>query len=176
MRVFGCAWKINFPEVIFSWPCVLVGLTRKLDSVQIFTSNHFRTHVQREKSPNHSSDRAPVQQPTLHRSRQSQHRADRTGLITPRHTSADPHQHRSTLAPIKQRSTPTPIASRQSTPKSDDPHQRQSPIAPRRSSKDWLQRRSISPLSCDLASRSNPVTSLSSFFSQFDRIWWIFFF
>ena len=27
----------------------------------------------------------------------------------------------------------------------------------------------------DLASRSNPVASLSSFFSQFDRIWWIFF-
>ena len=35
----------------------------------------------------------------------------------------------------------------------------------------------ISPLHplCDLASRSNPVASLSSFFSQFDRIWWIFF-
>ena len=28
----------------------------------------------------------------------------------------------------------------------------------------------------DLAFRSNPVASLSSFFSQFDRIWWIFFF
>ena len=61
---------------------------------------------------------------------------DRTGLITPRHTSANPHQHRSTLEPIKQRLTPTPIASRQSTPKSDDPHQRQSPIAPRQLSKD----------------------------------------
>ena len=27
----------------------------------------------------------------------------------------------------------------------------------------------------NLTSRSNPVASLSSFFSQFDRIWWIFF-
>ena len=33
---------------------------------------------------------------------------------------------------------------------------------------------SPSPLPRDLASRSNPVASLSSFFSQFDRIWWIF--
>ena len=47
--------------------------------------------------------------------------------------------------------------------------------APRRSSKDWLQHHSISPLPLYLASRSNPVASLSSFFSQFDRIWWIFF-
>ena len=47
--------------------------------------------------------------------------------------------------------------------------------APRRSSKDWLQHHSISPLPRYLASRSNPVASLSSFFSQFDRIWWIFF-
>ena len=49
--------------------------------------------------------------------------------------------------------------------------------ASRRSSKDWLQRHAISPSPPprDLASRSNPVASLSSF-SQFDRIWWIFFF
>ena len=47
--------------------------------------------------------------------------------------------------------------------------------APRRSSKDRLQHHSISPLPRYLASRSNPIASLSSFFSQFDRIWWIFF-
>ena len=47
----------------------------------------------------------------------------------------------------------------------------------RRSSKDRLQHHAISPLPPprDLASRSNPVASLSSF-SQFDRIWCIFFF
>ena len=47
--MFGCAWKINFPENIFSWPCALMDLTRKLVSVKIFTSNHFRTHAQRER-------------------------------------------------------------------------------------------------------------------------------
>ena len=49
MRVFGCAWKINFPEIIFSWPGVLKALTRKWFEVKIFTSNHFRTHTQRQK-------------------------------------------------------------------------------------------------------------------------------
>ena len=49
MWVFGCAWKINFPEIIFSWPCVLKALTRKWFEVKIFTSNHFRTHAQRER-------------------------------------------------------------------------------------------------------------------------------
>ena len=34
---------------------------------------------------------------------------------------------------------------------------------------------SPSPSLCDLASRSNPFASLSSFFSQFDWIWWFFF-
>ena len=66
MRVFGCSWKINFPENIFSWPCVLMALTQKLVSVKIFTSNHFLTHMQRERerergrreSPDHAFDLA----------------------------------------------------------------------------------------------------------------------
>ena len=49
MWVFGYAWKINFPKMLFNWPCVLVGLTRKWFEVKIFTSNHFRTHAQRER-------------------------------------------------------------------------------------------------------------------------------
>ena len=49
MRVFGCAWKINFPEIIFSWLCVLKALTRKWFEVKIFISNYFRTHAQRER-------------------------------------------------------------------------------------------------------------------------------
>ena len=47
--MFGCAWKINFPENIFNWPCVLMALTQKLVLVKIFTSNHFRTHAQKER-------------------------------------------------------------------------------------------------------------------------------
>ena len=49
MRVFGCTWKINFPEIIFSWPGVLKALAQKWFEVKIFTSNHFRTHAQRER-------------------------------------------------------------------------------------------------------------------------------
>ena len=49
MWVFGCAWKINFPEIIFSWSGVLKALTWKWFEVKIFTSNHFRTHAQRER-------------------------------------------------------------------------------------------------------------------------------
>ena len=49
MRVFGCAWKINFLEIIFNWPGVLKALTRKWFEVKIFTSNHFRTHAQRQR-------------------------------------------------------------------------------------------------------------------------------
>ena len=49
MWVFGYAWKINFPEIIFSWPGVLKALTQKWFEVKIFTSNHFRTHAQRER-------------------------------------------------------------------------------------------------------------------------------
>ena len=62
--MFGCAWKINFPENIFSWLCVLMALTQKLVSVKIFTSNNFRTYAQRERerergrreSPDHAFD------------------------------------------------------------------------------------------------------------------------
>ena len=84
MRVFGCAWKINFPENIFNWPCVLMVLTRKLVSVKIFTSNHFWTHAQRERerergrreSPDHAFDFADLRthepifdpKPSTHRS------------------------------------------------------------------------------------------------------------
>ena len=47
--VFGCVLKINFSENIFSWPCVLIDLNRKWFEVKIFTSNHLRTHTQRKR-------------------------------------------------------------------------------------------------------------------------------
>ena len=58
MRVFGCAWKINFPEIIFNWPGVLKALTRKWFEVKIFTSNHFRTHAQRQRERERERERA----------------------------------------------------------------------------------------------------------------------
>ena len=56
MQVFSCAWKINFPEIIFSWLGVLKALTRKWFEVKIFTSNHFRTHAQRERERERAFD------------------------------------------------------------------------------------------------------------------------
>ena len=51
MRVFGCAWKINFPEIIFSY----------------FPDSHLER--EREPSPQttvaHSLDRAPVRRPQI---------------------------------------------------------------------------------------------------------------
>ena len=49
MWVFGYAWKINFPKIIFSWSGVLKALTQKWFEVKIFTSNYFRTHAQRKR-------------------------------------------------------------------------------------------------------------------------------
>ena len=60
MWVFGCAWKINFPEIIFNWPGVLKALTWKWFEVKIFTSNHFRTHTQREREREPSTSTSPT--------------------------------------------------------------------------------------------------------------------
>ena len=69
--MFGCAWKINFPEIIFSWLCVLKALTRKWFEVKIFTSNHFQTRRERERERERaqSSDRAPIRRPQQHTDR-----------------------------------------------------------------------------------------------------------
>ena len=64
MRVFGCTWKINFPEIIFSWPGVLKALTQKWFEVKIFTSNHFRTHAQREREREPSTSTSSIFEPT----------------------------------------------------------------------------------------------------------------
>ena len=100
MRVFGCTWKINFSEIIFSWPGVLKALTRKLFEVKIFTSNHFRTHAQRER------ERAQITPQTELQS--DDHRSSNpTTTDWSRHIR--PHQRQSTPSLIKQRSTPTPL-------------------------------------------------------------------
>ena len=117
MRVFGCAWKINFPEIIFQLTMCFNGFDRKLVSVKIFTSNHFRTHAQRERERERaqSSDRALVWRP--------QQRTPQAELDDHRPSSSLTYQ----IALVS------------------------SMAAPRQSSKDRLQRRSISPLSHNLA-------------------------
>ena len=90
MRVFGCAWKINFPEVIWSWLCKMRLWPRKWFEVKIFTSNHFRVRrVERERererertrgrrgSPDHAFDVAGEPRALVRRS----HAPDCTGLI-----------------------------------------------------------------------------------------------
>ena len=62
MRVFGCAWKINFPEVIWSWPCKMRLWTRKWFEAQIFTSNHFRVRrAERERERKRARAREEAQ-------------------------------------------------------------------------------------------------------------------
>ena len=59
---FQKCFSVNFPEMLFSWSCVLVGLTRKWFEVKIFTSNYFQTHAQRERErshPDHATNLEP---------------------------------------------------------------------------------------------------------------------
>ena len=126
MRVFGCAWKINFPEIIFSWLCVLKALTRKWFEVKIFISNHFWTHAQRER------EREPSPQ---------------TELQFDDHSSA----------------LPRPSFSPTTTNRAD------------RMIKQRSHRADCSTAPIATPCRSQHCALLSSFFSQFDRIWWIFF-
>ena len=132
MRVFGCAWKINFPEIIFSY----------------FPDSHLEREREREREPSpqttvaHSLDRAPVRRPQIKLQFDDPHSTgfvDRsTAPIAPDRIGLAFAFASTTL--IKQRSTPT-----------------------------------LLDLAFASAAWSNPVASLSSFFSQFDWIWWIFF-
>ena len=45
LRVFGCAWKMHFPEMVFSWPCVRC----KLISIFILPSNTIFRKTERER-------------------------------------------------------------------------------------------------------------------------------
>ena len=57
MWVFGCAWKINFPENIFNWPC-FNGFDPEIGFSQNFHFKPFpdsRTKRERE-SPDHAFD------------------------------------------------------------------------------------------------------------------------
>ena len=104
--------------MLFNWPCVLVGLTRKWFEMKIFTSNHFRTHAQRERQrshPNHATNPEPraLQLRTLRLCR-STSTLNRT-QITPFDFAREP------------RSQITPSTSSRSHPK----------IAPRRHQSHW---------------------------------------
>ena len=84
--MFGCAWKINFPEIIFSWLCVLKALTRKWFEVKIslqtISGLTWRERErERERERAQSSDQAPVWQPQIEPITPRRSRKDRTALI-----------------------------------------------------------------------------------------------
>ena len=99
MRVFGCAWKINFLEVIWSWPCKMRLWPRKWFETQIFTSNHFRVRLagrerEREREPRSRLRRrwrTPSSSLTIARTRSRQsHRAPRRSISPPLDLAFDP--------------------------------------------------------------------------------------
>ena len=95
MRVFGCAWKINFSKIIFKWPCVFKALTQKWFEVKIFTSNHFQTHAQRQRKRKRERGRreSPVLRPSS--SPTTTDRADRAAPIIAPHLAPRWSQQRS---------------------------------------------------------------------------------
>ena len=174
-----------------------MALTRKLFYISIFTSNHFQTQTRRERererererrdhwySPSHWAPPSPSRQTqpilslTLLRKfpLSSENFSSLTLII---HAKPKPKDEESYC-----RWSPDPVL---------DPRPRWSDRAAQ--THRWSDRATSAPPLCsnpspmnpvwlcspspplrDLTSISNPVASLSSFFSQFDRIWWIFFF
>ena len=136
--------------MLFPFDHKITQNTRKIISVHIFTSNHFHS--------SHNTVWALSQQ----RTPQTELQFD------------DPHSiglvNRNT-APIS--SIVAPCRSHRSC---RSQHRADQAKIDSNAAQSRL-RRSISPSPPprDLASKSNPITSLSSFFSQFDQIWWIFF-
>ena len=149
--VFGCAWKINFSENIFSWPCVLIDLNRKWFEVKIFTSNHLRTHTQRKREIALRSHHEPrAQSPsTSHPSTSSFFELNKIQL-----------RLRLRIAPFDFAKEPRAQITPSTSPRS---HPKIAPIS--------LFPDLVPPSSID----TDLSLTLSSFFSQFDRIWWIFF-
>ena len=80
MWVFGCAWKINFLKVIWSWLCKMRLWPRKWFGVKIFTWNHFRVRCakrEREKRLRHRWNQSPDRAPPKTRRREHQLRRSR---------------------------------------------------------------------------------------------------
>ena len=87
MRVFGYAWKINFSEGIWSWPCKMRLWPWKWFEVKIFTSNHFRVRrAKREREREKSLRRRRTQ--SLDRTPPQTRRWDRAVEFAPPRSSA----------------------------------------------------------------------------------------
>ena len=169
MWVFGCAWKINFLEILFSWPCVLVGLTWKWFEVKIFTSNHFQTHAQKEREIAPRSRHEPrAQSPStspfdfdfeLH--------PDRTLRLRQRTQSLEPFDFAPFNFAIRLRLWIAPRSHPSTSPTNPEPRSR------------LRLRRDHTPRShqdgTDRIDRTEIAIEKWLGFDEFDRIWWIFF-
>ena len=173
MLVFGCAWKINFPENIFSWPCKMSLWPWKWFEVKIFTSNHFRVRCAKREIDREKEERS------AHLNLSSlTHRAHSHASHSRRAQPLDPLPHGSSITELHplfvDRSTAS-IAPDRTAPIKRRSHQSRrsqhradhtglvdcgtGPIAPRRSSTDCT----------GLVDRS--TTSIKQ---RSHRIWWIF--
>ena len=96
MRVLGCAWKINFPEVIWSWLTKMRLWPQKWFETQIFTLNHFQVrHAKRERERERERESArkereeaqitPLTSP-VNPELQSDDRTHQISPIAPRHS------------------------------------------------------------------------------------------
>ena len=177
----------------------IMALTLKLFYISIFISNHFRTQTHRERererrdhlySPSHWAHSLTLSS---------------TLSLTPNAADPLPHApHKISTLLRKFLSSLTLIIHAKPKPKDEESYCRWSPdpvpdprpCRPDRAAQThrWFDHATSAPPLCsnpspmnpvwlcspspplrDLTSISNPVASLSSF-SQFDRIWWIFFF
>ena len=151
LRVFGCTWKMHFPEMVFSWPC----FGCKLISVFILPSNTIFRKTKRERELSESEieekekgrEHTPPASQTLAREIAPKKRSnpERRAVRLRLHPSTSPFDFAFTPIAIAVTAPIRRPRSRSSHPKTDRPRPQ------------------------------NQSSSFSSFFSQFDRIM-IFFF
>ena len=85
--MFGCAWKINFPEIIFNWLCVLKALTWKWFEVKISLQTISGLTWRERERETQSSDQAPVRRPQIEPITPRRSRKDRIALFAALRTS-----------------------------------------------------------------------------------------
>ena len=79
--VFGCYWKLGQTENVFSVDYKIRAMGRKIFSVVIFTSNHFRRCAKRERERERRTHRHANRERERERKRSRRRTHDRAGQI-----------------------------------------------------------------------------------------------
>ena len=151
-------WQLRKVEFFGNWNQFdqnFTPLTRKWFYTFILPSNHFRVTRKREREQERERERERKKRAFAHdrsRHKESWARRDRPKLWSPR-----------SFAEITR-----------SVDRDRANHRSRSCEAPRRSRSRLRADRDLTKHRVDCSPSSNSVTSLCSFFSQFDRIWWFF--